>query len=399
MQGRVSRVAAAVATIAVGMLVAPALAAAGTVEIAGTELRFTAAPGETNNFRLDPDSDGTFIVADFTPVPLTVGAGCTALDTQRARCAAGIASLVVNTGDGDDAVNNATALPSRIDGGDGDDALLGGETSDVLVGGGGNDSLDPLGGLDTVDGGAGDDLIRTEGTHSDEIACGEGADRVFADAVDRVASDCEEILFFNAGQPAPSPPGDGGAPGPVLPPQGSGACGFQRVGTAARDTLRGTTGGDTLLGRAGNDRIAGRAGDDCLFGDAGADRISGGPDRDRLEGGSGDDIMLGDSEDDGLEGGAGRDRMSGGAGADGLVGGAGADLLFGGADVDILAGGSGNDRLSAGGGRNRLSGGSGRDVLRAVNGNVDRVNCGPGRDVARVDRRDRVSGCERVVRS
>ena len=42
--------------------------------------------------------------------------------------------------------------------------------------------------------------------------------------------------------------------------------------------------------------------------------------------------------------------------------------------------------------------GPGDDTLRARDGKADRVRCGPGHDVAVVDKRDRVSGCEVVRR-
>lgn len=66
------------------------------------------------------------------------------------------------------------------------------------------------------------------------------------------------------------------------------------------------------------------------------------------------------------------DRLTGGWNADRICGLAGNDLLFGGAQNDRLNGGSGNDRLR--GGR------------------------GTGKDVAYVDRRDTVIGCEKVIR-
>ena len=50
-------------------------------------------------------------------------------------------------------------------------------------------------------------------------------------------------------------------------------------------------------------------------------------------------------------------------------------------------------------GRNRLRGGRGNDRLSAANGKRDLVNCGAGRDRARVDAFDLVRGCERVRRT
>jgi hypothetical protein len=45
-----------------------------------------------------------------------------------------------------------------------------------------------------------------------------------------------------------------------------------------------------------------------------------------------------------------------------------------------------------------LRGTRGRDVLLSVDGSSERIDCGRGHDRARVDRVDRVSGCERVRR-
>jgi hypothetical protein len=129
-------------------------------------------------------------------------------------------------------------------------------------------------------------------------------------------------------------------------------CGLVRRGLRKSDALRGGRLGDRILGRQGSDRLDGRGGDDCLVGGAGDDR---------------------------LRGAAGDDSLSGGAGRDVLRGGAGADRLNGGRHRDLLAGGGGNDRI------------------RATDGVREAVDCGPGRrDVAWVDRVDRVRRCERV---
>ena len=80
------------------------------------------------------------------------------------------------------------------------------------------------------------------------------------------------------------------------------------------------------------------------------------------------------------------------------VGTAAADELTGTPKADALDGLGGRDRIAGGRGADLLLGGAGRDVLFARDGTRDRVRCGPGRDVARVDQRDRVRGCERVLR-
>ena len=151
-------------------------------------------------------------------------------------------------------------------------------------------------------------------------------------------------------------------------------------GTAGRDTLRGTARGDRIFALGGNDVVDALAGNDCV--DLGAGN-------DRAQGRAGNDLILGA---------AGSDRASGSGGKDKLGGGGGSDRLDGGSGNDSLTGGSGKDRLKGGRGRDRLSGGSGADRISARDKTRDRVTCGSGRDVAIVDRVDRVSGCERVLR-
>lgn len=86
-------------------------------------------------------------------------------------------------------------------------------------------------------------------------------------------------------------------------------------------------------------------------------------------------------------------------GAGRIVGTARGDELCGRRGRDTLAGGDGNDRLRGGSGADVMMGGRGRDVVIAWDRFRDRVACGPGRDSAIVDRRDRVArDCERVSR-
>lgn len=82
--------------------------------------------------------------------------------------------------------------------------------------------------------------------------------------------------------------------------------------------------------------------------------------------------------------------------ADTLIGSDEDDVIFGRGGADRIFGKRGNDRLSGGPGRDRIFGGPGRDLILARGGGADFVDCGPGKDVARVDARDRVRHCERV---
>jgi Ca2+-binding RTX toxin-like protein len=150
-----------------------------------------------------------------------------------------------------------------------------------------------------------------------------------------------EVQADQTPTPAPTPTA---TPTPTPTPTPNGRCVKLLRGTASIDTLRGGPLSDRLLGLGGRDVLVGGPGPDCLRGGAG---------------------------DDTLRGLGGADRLLGGKGKDRLVGGKGAD---------------------------RLQGGRGNDSIHARDGRRDRVNCGPGkRDTARVDRVDRVRGCEDVV--
>ena len=198
--------------------------------------------------------------------------------------------------------------------------------------------------LSASDGAAGDYLGVSVAVAGETIVAGAYGDDVGANADQGSAS-----IFFAPAPIAPTPiaptpiapAGPGPTPGPALTP---GACANTKRGTSAADRLLGTSAGDRLLGLGGGDRLSGLAQADCLTGGRGADRLTGG---------------------------AGNDR---------------------------LAGGPGNDRLSGGSGRNRYSAGAGNDTIRARNNTRERIDCGPGRDRANVDRSDRLRRCERIRR-
>ncbi len=137
--------------------------------------------------------------------------------------------------------------------------------------------------------------------------------------------------------------GGGGDDSDPTDPLRNGGCRRPVVGTDRSETLSGSGAADVIFGRGGNDRISGRPGTDCLIG------------------GTGNDVLRGEDGDD---------RLTGGSGADTLVGGPGT---------------------------NAYDAGSGKDVVDASNGRAESVRCGSGKDTARVDKRDRVSGCERVT--
>jgi acid phosphatase type 7 len=147
-------------------------------------------------------------------------------------------------------------------------------------------------------------------------------------------------------------PGFGASTPPASKPAGRARCTIR--GTGGNDRLLGTSKKDVICGLGGNDTIRGRGGNDVLRGGAGKDRIYGGKGRDRLYGDAGNDILRGQSGNDRVVGGRGRDRLYGDLGRDSL---------------------------------------SSRDNRRR-----EWVFGGRGRDVAKVDRGDRVRLVERVFR-
>jgi Ca2+-binding RTX toxin-like protein len=168
-----------------------------------------------------------------------------------------------------------TTLTSvQVDGGAGDDSLLGSDFADSLTGGTGNDSLAGGAGNDVLNGNAGNDTLSGAGD-DDRLLGGGGNDQL-----------------------------DGGA---------------------GQDTLNGNGGNDTLSGGDGNDLVLGAAGKDILHGGIGNDTLSGGDGNDRL---------LGDAGDDFVEGGDGDDTLRGHNGSDTLLGEAGADYVDGGGGFD-----------------------------------------------------------------
>jgi dipeptidyl aminopeptidase/acylaminoacyl peptidase len=78
-------------------------------------------------------------------------------------------------------------------GGPGDDTLLGGRGADRLYGGPGDDVLEGGRYLDRLDGGPGDDVVRARDGLPDRVRCGAGRDRVLADGRDVVEPDCERV--------------------------------------------------------------------------------------------------------------------------------------------------------------------------------------------------------------
>ena len=77
----------------------------------------------------------------------------------------------------------------------------------------------------------------------------------------------------------------------------------------------------------------------------------------------------------------------GGDGADSLFGSAARNYLYAQNGPDRIRGGGGDDVIYGGKGKDAMFGQSGNDVINAIDGRRDqKINCGPGSDVARIDR-------------
>lgn len=132
-------------------------------------------------------------------------------------------------------------------------------------------------------------------------------------------------------------------------------------------------------------------GSGCRAGTDGADRIVGLATRDVVYAGAGDDRIFSRGGHDRIEGAYGRDRVDAGPGN---------DVVLTHGNDDVIVGGPGTDGLTPGDGEDRIDGGRGRDwITVSGDGRVDRVQCGPGRDVVYADAVDRVArDCETVRR-
>lgn len=286
-----------------------------------------------------------------------------------------------------------------IDGGDGNDALIGAADKDVIVGGAGSDMIEAGGGNDTVFGDIrlepsptgqvdGDDQIAL-GSGDDSAQGGGGNDLIWGEFGDDTVfgGSGNDVLYGDNGDGTTDGTDylDGGADNDIL----YGAAGndtltggdgddilmgdyiYTSAADAGSDVLDGGDGADQLWGYFGNDTLNAGIGNDFVDGGAGADRISGGAGADELWGeqsdvadsDAGGDVIYGDAGNDSIMGGAGDDMIDGGTDNDGLWGGVGNDTILGGAGDDGLFGEVGNDALTAGGGNDSAHGNDGNDTL------------------------------------
>jgi Ca2+-binding RTX toxin-like protein len=408
------------------VLLSPGTASAASgVTASGITLQVNAQAGKDNRIGVTL-VNSTFTVID-TGDTVTPGTGCVAVDPNTVRCsAAGISRVVVNAGDGDDAVSSQVPFDTTVSGGPGrdristsvgddtldggpeDDSLSAGAGGDTLRGQAGNDRLLAAEGVDTLDGGLGADELGG-GPDRDIVTYENRTANVNVD-LDGVADDGESGEGDNAG--ADIEEIFGGAGHDVLTGTDDPNVQNRLVGGPGNDTLTGLAGVDRMFGNDGQDTFLGGEGNDDFDGDAGADVFNGGNGTDEvlytertvgvtakidnvakdgepnenddirtdvedISGGAGIDLLVGSSVRNRLDGGNGDDTLLGEGDDDVLFGSNGGDRLHGGAGNDDLNGNSGDDTLNGGANEDSLFGGSGNDVLAGGTGTFGSGNDGP----------------------
>ncbi len=322
-----------------------------------------------------------------------------------------------------------------IEGGSGNDTLIGNASANTLDGGLGDDS---------VVGGDGNDVIRGYAAGADTLDGGDGIDIASywyeSEGVTAVLSDSGN------GSATFASTGAVDALVSIENVNGSGTGDDVLVGNGLNNVLNGSSGNDSLVGGGGNDTLEGGNGDDTLSGGEGNDIIVGSHGTDTVDysytsisltvtltssttvtvalddidtlsaienmiGGAGNDSLTGNSSANTLDGYSGNDTIRGGGGNDRLIGGGGSDtadyayatsgqaltialdslgaatVTVAASDIDTISGfenitgGSGNDSLAGNQFDNVLSGGSGNDTLSGGSGN-DQLFGGSGSDTA-----------------
>ncbi len=318
-------------------------------------------------FSFNFSTTGSLVVADTDVAPATSLGTDTLSNIELLQFTEGTYNLVLGT----NAVNNP------LNGGAGNDLILGFDGADTLNGNGGADIL--IGGLgaDFMNGGGGNDIYVVDDagdTITEGAGGGSGTDLVRSSVTRTLEINVENLTL--TGLAAIDGGGNDGA--------------NTIVGNNAANLLSGAGGNDTLTGGLGNDTLDGgangtAAGDLAVFGksamsftfggtsaaltvddtdgnaatDLGMDTLTtierlqfaegtfvlntagtGGDDTITTTGAN--DLILGFEGADILNGGIGADIIDGGIGMDAITGGAGRDIMTGGADDDTFVFATGN---------------------------------------------------------
>jgi len=293
-------------------------------------------------------------------------------------------NLVLNANGGDDAFsatgNLAALIKLTVDGGAGNDNLLGSNGIDLLLGGDGNDFVDgqqgndvaflgagtdtfqwdPGDGSDVVEGQGGTDKLLFNGSAANErMAASANGGRVrFTRDIANIVMDLDNVETIDAKLL-------GGAD--ILTVNDLSGTDIANVNPdlalaggaddgAADNVIVNATNGEDVIPVTGSNRSAQVLGLRARVGITGAGATT---DRLTVNALAGDDIVDASSLAASAirltaDGGNGDDVLLGGAGPDTLLGGAGDDVLIGGAGADILDGGTGDNVVLDSAGANRV---------------------------------------------
>jgi Ca2+-binding RTX toxin-like protein len=292
---------------------------------------------------------------------------------------AAIKSISIAGRDGNDRVRiddkNGTftgAIPTRIDGGAGNDTIAGGAGRETLIGGPGSDTIDGNGGNDVSDLGPADDtFVWDPGDGSDTIEGGPGTDAMVfngaaASETVELSANGNRLRFFRS--PANI----------TMDTHGVESVDFNALGGADSVTvndlsrtdvknvdvdLAGTLGGTTGDGQADRVSVVGTPLNDAIAaaGDASGVTVSGLATQVSIQHQEPTDqlFVLGVGGDDAIS----ATGLAAGAVSEFLEGGDGNDTIAGGPGAETLLGGNGNDSIDGNGGSDRAGLGAGDDTF------------------------------------
>lgn len=322
--------------------------------------------------------------------------------------------LVIRANGGDDKIsatgNLAALIHLTLDGGTGNDTILGSNGNDTLIGGTGNDFIDGQQGIDTAFLGAGNDTFQWDPGDGNDIVEGEaGQDTLLfngsngTEAFDISANADRARLTRNLGTIVMDLDGIetielNAVGGPdAIDVRDLGGTDVKHVvidlagtiggitGDSAEDkvTVHGTTDSDVIFVTAAGGKIS----VDGLAADVTVEHAEAG-DKLIVDGGAGDDILIGSL----MPAGSASLQLLGNAGDDIMLGSNGNDVLNGGAGDDVMIGGAGSDTFAY------ATPLDGRDIIADFDGNAaggqDTINLDAlfdGLGVADADRAGRVS--------
>ncbi len=296
------------------LLTVPAAAQAASVTVANKTITFNAGAGETNTAvivkqQTTPVATIYFVGDENTSVTVTASAAQGCLPTEAALglpkgylCTVPnltpVTSLVENLGDGNDTgvISAGAGGPAgTINGGPGDDTLVGGQENDTFNGGDGTDSVAYVGisaaGIKRT----------TSVTAALPLGATPSTGNGQAGENDSIAPDVEGLTGGNGNDTLTGNDGPNTIAGSA--PPGTPNVDPQPAGTESQDTINGGGGNDTLVaGDSGT--VNGGDGNDTIIGGRSLTHVT------VLNGGNGDDTLVSGTGNDDITGGAGSNILA-----------------------------------------------------------------------------------------